>query len=336
VTAAALLRYAGTAVLALFAAWAFDRLTRRRGFDPPGFASLWRRALAFLAVALVLWAGVFAPLAEIGRRQSLDLAHLTPARLFALHELMLAAIAVWFLAGFAGVRRRTPAAPVVAYPPPTADLPSAAPPPSASAAAELPPAVEAPPPPPRVSLLRQLAVQLGLATPSVGREVGLGLALGIVSWMAVIVAAALVAVFLIYGLGAKDALPKQPPEAIVWLAGLPFGLRLLLALSAGVVEEGFFRGLLQPRIGIVLSTGMFILAHTVYGQPFLLLGVGILSLIYALVVRWRRSIWSTMAAHAVFDGVQLLVVIPAALKMIGGKLPVAHVADIARMLSALL
>lgn len=134
---------------------------------------------------------------------------------------------------------------------------------------------------------------------------------------------AAVAFFLIYGLGIKGALPKQPPELIAWLAGLPFALRLLLALSAGVVEEAFFRGLLQPRIGIWLSTALFVLAHTAYGQPFLLLAVGILSVIYGLLVRWRQNIWPAMAAHALFDGVQLLVIIPMALKMMGGHLPVA-------------
>jgi len=295
VTAGELLRVAGPALLALLAAWAFDRLTARRGFDPPGFAAPWRRALAFLAVAFVLWAGVFSPLGELGRDSTLDLAHLGPGRLFLLHELMIGAILSWFLAGFAGLRRR---------PEPALELP-------------------AEPPPPRLSLGRQLAVQLGLATPSVGREVGLGLVLGIGAWVAVIVAVALVALFIVYGLGAEGALPKQPPALIPWLAGLPIGVRLLLALTAGVVEEGFFRGLLQPRVGIALSTGMFVLAHTVYGQPFLLIGVGILSLIYAFLVRWRRSIWAAMTAHAFFDGVQLLVVIPAALKMIGGKLPPA-------------
>lgn len=300
-TPIALLRAAGPALLALLAAWAFDRLTARRGFDPPGFAEPWRRALAFLAVAFVLWAGVFSPLGELGRDSTLDLAHLGPGRLFLLHELMIGAILAWFLAGFAGLRPR---------PAPALEIPAAP--------LEIPVT-----PPPRPSLGRQLALQLGLATPSVGREVGLGLVLGIGAWLAVIVAVALVALFIVYGLGAEGALPKQPPALIPWLAALPIGIRLLLALSAGVVEEGFFRGLLQPRVGIALSTGMFVLAHTAYGQPFLLVGVGILSLIYAFLVRWRRSIWAAMTAHALFDGVQLLIVIPAALKMIGGKLPVA-------------
>ena len=50
-------------------------------------------------------------------------------------------------------------------------------------------------------------------------------------------------------LGGEDALPKQPPALIPWIAGLPSGVRLLISLSAGVVEETFFRGFLQPRIG---------------------------------------------------------------------------------------
>jgi len=201
----------------------------------------------------------------------------------------------------------------------------AAHPPPALAASEAmradAPLVEAVPPPQPLPLGRQLLVQLGLATPSPGREIGLGVVLGVGAWMAVIVAVALIAFFLIYVLGAKGALPKQPPTLIVWLAGLPWGLRLLLALSAGVVEESFFRGLLQPRVGIVLSTAMFVLAHTAYGQPFLLVAVGLLSVIYALLVRWRQNIWPAMTAHALFDGVQLLVIIPTALKMMGGHLP---------------
>jgi len=296
-TATALLRAAGPAVLALLAAWAFDRLTARRGLTPPGFAQPWRRGLALLAIAGVLWAGVFSPLGEIGKGAHFDFAHLGPWRLFLLHELMAGAILVWFFAGFAGVRRPRPP-----------ELP------------EAPAAPQAPTPPRRVALGRQLALQLGLATPAPGREAGLGLLLGIGAWMAVIVAVAIVALTL-YALGAKGALPKQPPELIPWLAGLPFAARLLLALSAGVVEESFFRGLLQPRMGIALSTGMFILAHTAYGQPFLLLGVGILSIIYALLVRWRQNILPAIAAHALFDGVQLLVIIPTVLKMTGGHLP---------------
>lgn len=346
-TAAGLLRAAGPLALALLAAWAFDRMTARRGFDPPGFAAPWRRAIAFLAIAAVLWAGVFLPLGQLGRRPPLDVSHIALSELFLLHELMIGAILVWFFAGFAGVRRPRPV-PVAIPPAAPAASPALTVDPLASGEAVAParpaapaeltahpppppiaepdpvaaPVVEAvPAPPPRLSLGRQLLVQLGLATRAPAREVGLGVVLGIGAWMAVIVAVAIIAFLLIYVVGAKGALPKQPPQLIAWLAGLPWGLRLLLALSAGVVEESFFRGLLQPRVGIVLSTLFFILAHTAYGQPFLLVAVGLLSIIYALLVRWRQNIWPAMTAHALFDGVQLLVIIPAALKMMGGHAP---------------
>ena len=91
--------------------------------------------------------------------------------------------------------------------------------------------------------------------------------------------------------------------------------RLGLALSAGTVEELFFRGLLQPRSGIVFSTALFALAHLSYGQPFLLLGVTLLSVLYAILVRWRQSLWAAMTAHFLFDAIQMLIVIPSVLKL---------------------
>ncbi len=59
-----------------------------------------------------------------------------------------------------------------------------------------------------------------------------------------------------------------------------------------------------------LSTALFALAHLGYGQPFMLIGVTLLSLLYAELMRRRGSIWAPVAAHAIFDLVQLLVVVP--------------------------
>jgi membrane protease YdiL (CAAX protease family) len=178
--------------------------------------------------------------------------------------------------------------------------------------------VEALPPPPPVSLGRQFLAQFGYLTPSIPREVGLGVLLGIGAWVAVLLALMMVA-GAVWALGGENAVPKSPPALIPLLAGLPFGVRLLVSLSAGVVEESFFRGFLQPRIGIVFSTGFFVVAHLSYGQPFMLIGIAILSLIYAFLVKWRQSLWAAMAAHALFDGVQLLVVVPAALRLMGAE-----------------
>jgi membrane protease YdiL (CAAX protease family) len=53
----------------------------------------------------------------------------------------------------------------------------------------------------------------------------------------------------------------------------------------------------------------------------MLVGIAILSLIYAFLVRWRQNIWPAIAAHALFDGVQLLVVIPGLLKLMPTQVP---------------
>ena len=94
--------------------------------------------------------------------------------------------------------------------------------------------------------------------------------------------------------------------------------RLAVSVSAGVVEETFFRGFLQPRVGIGLSTALFTLAHLSYDQPFMLVGVALLSLIFAFLVRWRQNLWAAITAHALFDALQLLVVIPTTLRWMQG------------------
>ncbi len=118
---------------------------------------------------------------------------------------------------------------------------------------------------------------------------------------------------LVAGMGGENLVPQKPPEAIVWLAGRTILLRAALAFSAGAVEEIFFRGLLQPRAGLLFATVLFASAHLSYGQPFLLVGVTLLSVLYGLLVKWRQSLWAAMASHTLFDLVQLLVVVPALL-----------------------
>jgi hypothetical protein len=166
-----------------------------------------------------------------------------------------------------------------------------------------------------VPLGRQLAAQLGFLAPNVPREIGLGVVLGVAAWLTVI-AALMVVGLLIWALAGEEALPKQPPALVPWIAALPIALRVLISLSAGFCEEVFFRGFLQPRIGIAASTAFFVLAHFSYGQPLMLVGITILSLIYAYLVRWRQNIWPAIAAHALFDAVQLLVIIPSALRLL--------------------
>jgi len=316
-------------VLAAASAVLVDRLCTQSGFLPPGFARPWRRFLGFLALAFFFWIALYGNLASLGTNTPpLDLTRLTAPRLFYVHFLMLGTTLVWFLAGYAAVA--PPASRPVPLPEPAplpAPLPApdslALPPDPAEPADETWPDGLPPKPPPlpvspapRPPFLRVLAAQLGLLAPNVPREIGIGLLVGVGSWFAVLLAALLLAL-LLYLFGAEGAAPKEPPELVLWIAALPLGVRVLASLSAGVVEETFFRGFLQPRIGLWLSTAFFVLGHLAYGQPLLLVGIAILSLIYGTLVRWRQTIWPAIAAHALFDGVQLLVVIPTTLKLIG-------------------
>ena len=61
----------------------------------------------------------------------------------------------------------------------------------------------------------------------------------------------------------------------------------------------------------------FALGHVGYGQPFLLLGVTVLSVIYGLLARWRGNVWAAVVAHTLFDAVQLLVIIPLGIEASG-------------------
>jgi membrane protease YdiL (CAAX protease family) len=310
----ALLQVVPALLLGLGAAFVFDRMCLARGLQPPGFRVLWRRAAAGAALALLLALGVFGPLTVLGvggGRPEPDLSQVKIPQLFDFHLLMLATMGIWFLLGFAG-RLSAPARAVEPAVQPEDGALILDP--------EGMPAEPLPPPPPPVSLGRQLLAQFGLLAPSIPREIGLGVVLGVGAWVAVLLVVIVVAMAIV-ALGGGDVLPKQPPAMVPFIAGLPIGVRVLISLSAGVVEESFFRGFLQPRIGIPLSTAFFALAHLSYGQPFLLIGITLLSLIYAFLVRWRQNLWPAMAAHALFDGVQLLVVVPLVLRVIqgGGK-----------------
>jgi len=157
--------------------------------------------------------------------------------------------------------------------------------------------------------------QLGLRTDSIARELAIGLVAGVGAWL-VVIGALLAIALTLWWLGGEELLPKEPPKLIPWIAGLPVLVRLAISLSAGLVEETFFRGFLQPRVGLALSTALFVLAHASYEQPLMLVGVTLLSVIYGGLVYWRQNLWPAITAHALFDAVQLLLVIPAVLRVL--------------------
>jgi membrane protease YdiL (CAAX protease family) len=66
---------------------------------------------------------------------------------------------------------------------------------------------------------------------------------------------------------------------------------LIFGLSAGVGEELVFRGLIQPRFGIVFTAMLFTVTHVQYGITFIILGIfGI-----GLLLGWERKRFGTTA-----------------------------------------
>lgn len=145
--------------------------------------------------------------------------------------------------------------------------------------------------------------------------VAIGLSVGVGGWIVTIVMALLVAL-LLQALGAFDK-PPEPPAMIGWMANLAIWKKALIILSAMTVEEFFFRSFLQKRVGLVASTLLFALAHFTYGNPLLLIGVTVISLVIGFTFYRTKNVVPGIIAHGVFDAIQLFVIVPLAVKMMG-------------------
>jgi membrane protease YdiL (CAAX protease family) len=85
----------------------------------------------------------------------------------------------------------------------------------------------------------------------------------------------------------------------------PFGA-LLIGVSAGIGEELFFRGALQPKFGIVLTALCFALLHTNYGFSFVTLGVFGMGVVFGLQ-RKRYGTISPMITHGLVNLIAVLI-----------------------------
>lgn len=143
--------------------------------------------------------------------------------------------------------------------------------------------------------------------------VAIGATAGVGGWMLTIIIAMLVALAL-QGFGLIDE-ATEPPAMIGWMAALPIWKKALIILSAMTVEEAFFRSFLQKRIGLIASTILFSLAHFTYGNPLLLIGVTMVSLIIGFTFYRTKNVVPCVIAHGVFDAIQLFVIVPIAVRM---------------------
>ena len=244
------LRVAAAVAPAFLGALLLDGMCVARGLLPPGFRVPWRRVLAGLTVTFLLAVGVFAPLGSLGVKAGPEPTSIATPQLFELHapdgrhdgDLVpprLRRRAPGPAPFRSPSRRRAPGRP---EPIPAGALWTAEPTPVEpiarchGAPSAAPAASRRPPPPPAVPLGRQFLAQFGYLAPSIPREIGLGVVLGIGAWVAVLLALMLVAGALLgagrRGRGAQVAAGADPADrraavrgAASWSASRPASSR---------------------------------------------------------------------------------------------------------------
>ena len=79
-----------------------------------------------------------------------------------------------------------------------------------------------------------------------------------------------------------------------------------IAIGAAVSEEVFFRGFLQPRVGLLGQAVLFSLAHLTYLNVLQVVVTFVLALIFGAIYRWTGNLLAPMAGHFLFNLLMLL------------------------------
>jgi membrane protease YdiL (CAAX protease family) len=138
-------------------------------------------------------------------------------------------------------------------------------------------------------------VRLGIVFPT-GKQALIGLAVGLL-----MVPVVLLMEFLFgkIGLGADPDVERLTEQMIGPLTTSGFGI-LTLGLAAALGEETVFRGALQPRFGLLLTSLLFALLHSTYGLTLSTLIVFIVGMVLGLL-RLRYNTTTSMITHAVYN-----------------------------------
>ncbi len=156
---------------------------------------------------------------------------------------------------------------------------------------------------------------LKLRTGHPWRLLAIGFPIAAFAWAASITGT--LSVEIVLGFFVKQKASTQQVSPLVHaIVGMPVGMKIAVVVTAMIFEEAFFRSFLQPRLGAVGATLFFTLAHGVYGEPLMLVGILVLSSVLALVFELYQNALPGIVAHGAFDAFQLFVLIPFALKFL--------------------
>jgi len=149
---------------------------------------------------------------------------------------------------------------------------------------------------------------LSLSSGDLGQKIRHGLWYGGACWIFAVAATMTMGNFA-ETVGGYNA-PSSPPPLVVWLAQLSLTQKLIIVVVAMTVEEAFYRAFLQPRVGLIPASILFAIGHFNPDLPLLVVGVFAVSLVIGRCFERTGDLLPCMVAHAVFNGVQLFVILP--------------------------
>lgn len=97
----------------------------------------------------------------------------------------------------------------------------------------------------------------------------------------------------------ESALVPQIQALLTW------PLVFAISLIASITEEVFFRGFLQPRVGLWIASLLFGFVHIGYGTLLQFVAPIVLGLLFGFLYLRTGSLWAPIAAHFTFDFVEL-------------------------------
>jgi hypothetical protein len=74
----------------------------------------------------------------------------------------------------------------------------------------------------------------------------------------------------------------------------------------GIGEELLFRGALQPRYGIILTSILFALLHSQYGFTFITLGTFVLGCVLGVLAK-RYGTTHSIIAHSLYNTLVVII-----------------------------
>jgi membrane protease YdiL (CAAX protease family) len=146
----------------------------------------------------------------------------------------------------------------------------------------------------------EATARLGLRMPTI-RTVAIGFAFVVPVMIMNMIGGILVQIF---QPGITDDLDKTLDSMTQGIQN-PLGA-LLIGLTAGIGEETFFRGALQPRFGIVLTALAFALMHTQYELTWVLLGMFGIGILLG-IERQRYGTVAAIVTHATMNIIAVMI-----------------------------